>query len=231
MLKKTRILTAGCEMKRFLDIFLSGIAILFFLPFFIPIMIILKFTGEGEIFYFQDRVGKNGDIFKLYKFATMVKNSPNIGTGELTVKNDPRILPFGRFLRKAKINELPQIFNVFLGDMSIIGPRPQTVKYFDYYPEDDQIEICKVRPGLSGLGSVVFRDEEEMCVETNGRTVEQIHVEDIIPRKIKLERWYVANNSIWLDIKIIFATIWIVFFTESRLVEEMFKNIEEKSNE
>jgi lipopolysaccharide/colanic/teichoic acid biosynthesis glycosyltransferase len=211
-------------MKRLLDIILSGIAILFFLPFFIPIMIILKFTGEGEIFYLQDRVGKDRKIFKLYKFATMLKNSPNIGTGELTVKNDPRILPIGRFLRKTKINELPQIFNVFLGDMSVIGPRPQTVKYFSYYPEEDQIEICKVRPGLSGMGSVVFRDEESLCVEKDGRTVEQIHTEEIIPRKIELERWYVLNNSIWLDIKIIFATIWSVFFSESKLPEKILCN-------
>lgn len=189
-------------------------------------MIILKLSGEGEIFYFQDRVGKNRKIFRLFKFATMLKNSPNIGSGELTLKNDPRILPVGRFLRKTKINELPQIFNVFLGNMSIVGPRPQTVKYFSYYPEADQIELCKVRPGLSGIGSIIFRDEEEMCVESKGRTVEDIHKEDIIPRKIRLERWYVKSHTIWVDIKIIFVTIWIVLFPESKIADKMFKGIE-----
>jgi len=212
-------------MKRFLDIILSFISIVLFSPFFIPIMIILKFTGEGEIFYFQERVGENRKPFELFKFASMLKNSPSIGSGELTLKNDPRILPVGNFLRKTKINELPQIFNVFLGDMSIIGPRPQTVKYFNYYPEQDQIYLCKVKPGLSGIGSIVFRDEEEMCVETEGRTVEDIHKEDIIPRKIELERWYVENHSIWVDIKIIFVTIWIIIFSESEISEKMFHDL------
>jgi len=107
-------------MQRFFDIFFSSLALLILLPLLIPIAIILKFTGEGEVFYIQQRMGKGGSMFGLLKFATMLKDSPNIGTGTITVKNDPRVLPIGSFLRKTKINELPQLINILRGDMSII---------------------------------------------------------------------------------------------------------------
>ena len=113
-------------MKRFFDIVLSGLAILCLSPLLIPVVIILKLTGEHYIFYTQERIGLGGKPFGLLKFATMLKNSPNMGAGDITTHNDPRVLPFGRILRKTKINELPQLFNIFLGDMSIIGPRPLT---------------------------------------------------------------------------------------------------------
>ena len=113
-------------MERFFDILFSGIAILILSPLFIVVILILRFTGEGEIFFLQDRIGKGGNKFKLFKFVTMIKNSPDMGTGTITIKNDPRILPFGKFLRKTKINELPQLLNIFFGDMCIIGPRPLT---------------------------------------------------------------------------------------------------------
>ena len=117
-------------MVRFFDIFFSGLALIVLSPLLVPVVIILKFTGEGEVFYLQDRVGKDGKIFKLMKFATMLKDSPNMGTGTVTVKDDPRVLPFGKFLRKTKINELPQLLNILKGDISIIGWRPQTKKYY-----------------------------------------------------------------------------------------------------
>ena len=111
-------------MQRLLDVFLSGIAIILLGPILAPIACVLKITGEGEVFYKQARVGKGGSSFGLIKFATMLKDSPSIGTGEITIKNDPRVLPLGKFLRKSKINELPQLWNIFIGDMSIVGPRP-----------------------------------------------------------------------------------------------------------
>ena len=117
-------------MERFFDIFFSGLALLFLSPLLVPIFIILKFSGEGEVFFLQERIGKGGDVFKLFKFATMLKDSPNIGTGTVTMKGDPRVLPVGKFLRKTKINELPQLLNIFFGDMSVIGPRPLTPKTF-----------------------------------------------------------------------------------------------------
>ena len=149
-------------MERFFDILFSLAALIFFLPLFIPIIIILKFTGEGEIFYLQERIGRNQVPFKIFKFVTMVKNSANMGTGTITMKNDPRILPVGSFLRKTKINELPQLLNILIGDISVIGPRPLTTETFNAYTIEDQRIISKVKPGLSGIGSIVFRGEEEI---------------------------------------------------------------------
>ena len=137
-------------MQRSLDILLSGLALLVLSPLLVPVAIALRLTGEGEVFFIQQRVGRGGQPFGLYKFATMLKDSPNIGTGELTVHNDPRVLPVGRFLRKSKINELPQLINVLIGDMSIAGPRPQTPRCFAAFPPAMQDRIKQVRPGLSG---------------------------------------------------------------------------------
>jgi lipopolysaccharide/colanic/teichoic acid biosynthesis glycosyltransferase len=117
---------------------LATIFISWVLPLWIIVIPILRFTGEGEVFFRQPRVGKDGKLFDLLKFATMLKNSPNIGTGELTLHNDPRVLPVGRWLRKSKINELPQLINVWLGHMSIAGPRPQTPRCFAAYAEEIQ---------------------------------------------------------------------------------------------
>ena len=149
-------------MIRIFDIFFSLLAIIFLSPIFIIISIFLKFSGEGEILYFQERIGKNNKVFKLIKFATMLKNSPNIGTKSITVKGDPRILPMGHFLRKTKINELPQIFNVLFGDISLIGPRPLVQEGVDNYPRELEIEMSKIKPGLSGLASILLRNEEEV---------------------------------------------------------------------
>ena len=153
-------------MIRFFDIVFCSLAIIIIAPILLPIMILLKFTGEGEIFYFQTRVGVN-KTFELIKFATMLKNSPNMGTGSITIKDDPRILPFGRFFRKTKINELPQIITVLLGDMSLVGPRPLTKENFNFYSYDVKKILKSTKPGLSGIGSIVFRNEEEILQGKN----------------------------------------------------------------
>ena len=121
-------------MRRFFDIFFSGLALLFLLPFLFLVIVALRLTGEGEIFFLQARVGFDGKLFKLYKFATMLKDSPSIGTGTVTTKGDPRVLPFGKLLRKTKINELPQLLNILKGDMSVVGPRPLAQRCFNSYP-------------------------------------------------------------------------------------------------
>jgi lipopolysaccharide/colanic/teichoic acid biosynthesis glycosyltransferase len=175
-------------------------------------MFILRVTGEGEIFFLQSRVGLGGKHFKLYKFATMLKNSPSIGTGTVTVKNDPRVLPIGIFLRKTKINELPQLINIFNGTMSVIGPRPQTQRCFDAFPLINQNDIINVKPGLSGIGSVIFRSEEEMINENDDP--DGLYDDVIMPYKGKLESWYVKNNSIFNYFLLITLTI-IVIFTRS----------------
>ena len=187
---------------RFFDILFSLLALLFLLPLFTPIVLILRFTGEKEIFYRQERVGRHGTPFALLKFATMLKNSPLIGSGELTVKNDPRVLPFGRFLRKTKINELPQLFNILIGHISLVGPRPMVPNTFLKYSPEAQSELKKVRPGLTGIGSIIFRDEEKFL---EGKTdPRKFYDEEIIPFKNELELWYVKNESIITYFKVIF---------------------------
>ena len=210
-------------MQRFLDILLSGLALLVLSPLLIPVMLILRLTGEGEVFFVQQRVGRGGQPFGLYKFATMLKNSPNIGTGTVTVKGDPRVLPFGRILRKTKLNELPQLLNIFKGDMSIIGPRPQTRRCFDAFPAESQAQIVKVRPGLSGIGSIVFRDEEELMHAS--QEPERFYDEVIMPYKGKLEEWYVAHQRLWTYLASIFATAWVVVFPSSQLVWRLFRGL------
>ena len=147
-------------MIRIFDIIFSMIALLLLMPVFVPVTFLLLFTGERQVFYFQERVGKNGKKINLIKFATMLKNSPNIGTANITILDDPRVLPFGKFLRKSKINELPQLYNILIGDMSIVGPRPLTKDNFDLYSDAIKTGILSVRPGLTGVGSILFRDEE-----------------------------------------------------------------------
>lgn len=210
-------------MQRLLDIVFSGLALLVLAPLLVPIAIALRLTGEGEVFFIQQRVGRGGQPFGLYKFATMLKNSPNLGTGTVTVKNDPRVLPLGRFLRKTKINELPQLLNIFKGDMSIIGPRPQTQRCFDAFPARSQAEIIKVRPGLSGIGSIVFRDEEELMHASE--EPERFYDEVIMPYKGALEEWYVAHQGLWTYLAAIFVTAWVVLFPESRLAWRVFPQL------
>lgn len=214
-------------MKRFYDIILSGMAILVFSPLLIPVIIILKLTGEHYIFYTQERVGKKGKTFGLLKFATMLKDSPKLGSGDITEKNDPRVLPFGRFLRKTKINEMPQLFNILLGDMSIIGPRPLTRKNFSYYPEEIQKTINNLSPGLSGIGSVIFRDEESIMAKSNMDYTE-CYKTRIAPYKGALECWYSKYNNLWTDFRIIFLTVWVILFPESQLPYKWFKDLPKK---
>jgi lipopolysaccharide/colanic/teichoic acid biosynthesis glycosyltransferase len=214
-------------MKRFLDILISLLSLAVFLPFGIVIAVILRFTGEGEIFFIQSRVGKNGELFGLIKFATMLKDSPNIGPGDITLHKDPRVLRFGRFLRKAKLNEVPQLINVLMGDMSIVGPRPQTPKYFALYPEHVRKRIIDLRPGLTGLGSVVFRDEEVMAGRSGMDQVE-FHRRIVAPYKGELELWYKEHQSLWLDLKLIFLTAWLILLPDSRIHEAIHTELPRK---
>ena len=185
----------------------------------------MSITGEKEIFFFQKRVGKAGKIFSLFKFATMLKNSPNIGTGTLTIKDDERVLPFGKFLRSSKINELPQLFNIFIGHMSIIGPRPLTQNNFNYYSESVRLKITKVKPGLSGIGSIVFRKEEEII--SSELASDRFYENVISPYKGKLEEWYVDNRNLKIYFFAIFITVWTILFSNSSLVWNILKNLPE----
>ncbi|MDO1528152.1 sugar transferase [Fulvimonas sp. R45] len=210
-------------MQRLLDVIFSGLALLVLSPLLVPIAIVLRLSGEGEVFYVQQRVGLGGKPFGLYKFATMLKNSPNLGTGTVTVKDDPRILPVGRFLRKTKINELPQLLNILKGDMSIIGPRPQTQRCFDAFPAPSQAEIVKVRPGLSGVGSIVFRDEEELMHAH--ADPDHFYDEVIMPYKGQLEEWYVRHQGARTYLTCIALTAWVVLFPKSRAAWRMLPDL------
>lgn len=212
-------------MERFFDILFSGLALLALLPLFFPIVLLLRYSGEGEIFFLQERIGKDGEIFNLFKFATMLKNSPNIGTGTVTMNNDPRVLPIGKFLRKTKINELPQLLNIFFGSMSLIGPRPLTAQTFDSYSLETQKIIKKVRPGLSGIGSIVFRSEEEIMY---GKLASVNFYNKIIaPYKGLLEEWFVSNKGLYVYFLTIFTTIYVVFFPKTNIVWKIFRHLPE----
>lgn len=202
-------------MQRFFDIFFVGIALFLFLPLLLPVALILKVTGEGKVLFSQQRVGLGGKSFGLLKFATMLKDSPNLGTGTVTVKNDPRVLPFGRILRKTKLNEVPQLINILLGDMSLIGPRPQTTRCFEAFSIPSQADVIKVRPGLSGIGSIVFRGEEELLHASVNP--DRFYDEVIMPYKGKLERWYVAHQGLKLYFLCIIITVWVVFFPNTQI--------------
>ena len=211
------------RMIRAIDFFLALIAIIFLLPIFIIIIPILRFTGEGEVFYFQERYGLSGKKFNILKFATMKKDSPNLDGGMLTVENDPRILPIGHFLRASKINELPQIINILIGDMSIIGPRPLTEEIISYYDIESKLQILSTRPGLSGIGSIVFRNEQEiLCGVTNRH---DFYSNEIAPYKKKLEIWYVQNKSFFLNLKLILFTALAVLLKSSQLHWYFLKNL------
>jgi len=213
--------------KRFCDILLSTILLLFLSPLLIPIIIGLKLTGEGYVFYKQERVGFKNKKFSILKFATMLKDSPNMTGGVLTTKKDPRITPMGGFLRKSKINELPQLFNIFLGDMSIVGPRPLMDISFKTYSPVIQNIIYDVKPGLTGIGSIVFRDEEDLIthVKNNGEDTWDFYANKIYPFKGELEIWYQSNQSLVVDFKIILVTAWVILNSESNVVYKVFQTL------
>lgn len=211
-------------LKRFFDMGLSTVAIVVLSPLLVPVMIILLLTGEHYIFYGQKRVGYKNRLFQIWKFATMLKASPSLGTGSLTVKNDPRVFPFGRFLRKTKLNELPQVFNILLGDMSVVGPRPQMEVDFVKYPDQVQKEIYDVRPGMTGIGSIVFRDEEKWISAYKGDKHE-FYRDYIAPYKGDLEIWYQEHLSFRTDFMLLFLTAWVILFPRSELVYKVFSNL------
>ena len=208
-------------MPRIIDVLLSILALLVLLPLFIPIVVIILLTGENKVFYLQTRVGYKNKDFKIIKFATMLSNSANMGSGSLTLKNDPRVLPFGSFLRKTKINELPQILNIIIGDLSIVGPRPQMQVDFEKYSDDVQGKIYNVRPGLTGIGSIIFRDEESLIsLAAENENPHDFYKRVIAPYKGELEIWYHSHRSVFLDSQLIFMTAWAIVSPETRLYEK-----------
>ena len=214
--------------KRFFDIVFSLLALLVLSPFLIIIVIMLLLTGEHEVFFKQERVGYKNKIFHILKFATMLKNSPNMGHGDVTVRKDPRITPVGRLLRQSKLNELPQLINILKGDMSFVGPRPLMKAGFDRYSDEMKGKVYDVLPGLTGIGSIVFRDEE-LIITNSPLSPHECYRDVILPYKGALEIWYQQHQNFYTDFMILFITAWSVIFPSNKLVYKVFPSLPKRS--
>jgi lipopolysaccharide/colanic/teichoic acid biosynthesis glycosyltransferase len=210
--------------KRFFDLFFALLALAILSPILLIIIFLLRITGEGEVFYFQERVGLHNRRFSIWKFATMLKNSAKMAGGEITLRRDPRITRVGHFLRLSKLNELPQIVNILLGDMSWVGPRPLMSVSFEQYTPAVQAVVYQSRPGITGLGSVVFRDEELLVTES-GMDPRAFYQQYIFPYKGALEQWYQAHKSFGVDFKLLLLTAWTVIFPKNDLVYHWFDGL------
>jgi len=210
--------------KRSMDVLMSIVLLsVVALPLLIA-GIILRFTGDGDIIFRQYRVGFRNRCFRIMKLCTMRRESPNKGAGFLTVTGDPRVTRFGNFLRKSKLDEFPQLINVIRGEMSLVGPRPVVDRLFLAYPEEDRASIYNVRPGITGIGSVVFRDEAKILDSCNMDPNEFYH-QHIGPYKAQLEIWYQQNVSFIVDLQLLFLTFWAICFSKSKLHERMLKDL------
>ena len=219
--------------KRISDITVALIATVLLAPILMPVIIGLLMTGEGHVWYFQTRMGKKNETFQIWKFATMLKDSVNMKGGLITTKNDPRITPMGGFLRKSKINELPQLINILKGDMSFVGPRPVMPKSFEVYPEPIQKFIYDVTPGLTGMGSLIFRDEEELITKVRDKGLDtwDYYKNEIYPFKGELEKYYQENYGFTTDLKIFIGTILMVLFSNDKIPYLLFPDAPKKKFE
>ena len=192
-------------MKRLFDLITSFIGLVFLVPIFIIVSLLVKISSVGPVFFVQKRIGKNGKIFQMIKFRSMyvIQNS----TSNISVKGDVRITKIGAFLRKLKLDELPELWNVLIGDMSLVGPRPDVCGYADNLIGEDR-KILELRPGITGVASLKYYNEEDVLA-TQDKPL-KFNDEVIYPDKVRLNLDYYHNNNLWIDIKIIFATIFRV---------------------
>lgn len=194
-------------MKRVMDIVVSAAALILLFPILLCIAIFVVLDSEGPALYLQERVGLAGRSFQLFKFRTMHVNADRLQA--ITVgARDPRITRVGYYLRKFKIDELPQLFNVLCGDMSLVGPRPELKKFVDLYNER-QKKVISIRPGITDYASIQFRNENELLVGKHDPVA--YYIKDIMPVKLELNLKYIAERSLWMDIKILFVTVFSIF--------------------
>lgn len=220
-------------LKRFFDFLFSLIGILFAAPIMAVAIVVLRFTGEGSVFFVQERVGHKNKRFKILKFTTMLSAAPEQKHQTNIGKRDPRITPIGAFFRNSKIDELPQMINVLKGDMSFVGPRPlMEVPDFISYPPEVQASIYNVRPGITAIGSVVFRDEAQIIsqVKEEGQDPAEFKSKVIFPYKGKVEMWYNEHQSFWVDFKILLLTAWTLVFPTSQLAYKLFADLPERTD-
>ncbi len=193
--------------KRLFDIIGSWVALLLLLPLMLVIALLIKVDSAGPVFFRQRRLGKGARLFEMYKFRTMVAEAERNGPS-ITARGDPRLTRVGRILRRLDIDELPNLFNVLIGDMSIVGPRPEVPKFLQYYTEE-QRRVFSVKPGLTDLGTLAFRDETSLLDDGDP---EQIYIREILPRKIKLNLEYVKKQSLVYDLIVILRTLALIPF-------------------
>jgi len=199
------------DMKRLLDIILSLLGLIILSPFLLILALTIKIESPGPIFYRGIRVGRNGKPFKIYKFRSMVENADKIGA-DSTSANDMRVTRVGRFIRKFKLDEFSQLINVLIGDMSLVGPRPEVQKFVDMYTEEEK-QILTVRPGITDWASIKFHNEGEIIEASGIKDADEAYALLIRPEKLRLQLQYVEEQSLWTDLKIIFTTIIRLFST------------------
>ena len=208
--------------KRTLDVLISIIGILLSAPLLLTAIFLLIFSGEFSPVYLSYRVGKEGRLFRMYKLRTMSPKKPS--KSPLTGYNDNRISFIGRFLRFSKIDELPQFFNILNGDLSFVGPRPMLPEVFMYYPKSVQKTLNTIRPGVTGIGSIVFRNEQGLFKKVKG-SYEEFYKQEIAPVKADLELWYIKQYSFKVDFKILIYTVVAVVYGQVKSIERRFKNL------
>jgi lipopolysaccharide/colanic/teichoic acid biosynthesis glycosyltransferase len=210
--------------KRIFDF--SGALLLLILlsPALILLIALLLLNNEREVFYRQQRIGFGKKTFFIWKFATMIKNSPLLGAGTITIRDDPRVTSLGRILRATKLNELPQLLNILMGDMSFVGPRPLMHDSFILYPVLLQEAMASVLPGLTGVGSLFFRDEEAF-LSSHKLGPKQCYEVVIMPYKGELETWYLQHLSFKTDFILLLLTFWYIFNPKSQLLFKVFKTL------
>jgi lipopolysaccharide/colanic/teichoic acid biosynthesis glycosyltransferase len=192
--------------KRIFDIVCSLCGLIILCPLFLAIAIWIKCDSPGPVFFRQERVGYLGRLFRMHKFRTMYADASGMS---LTINNDPRITRCGRFLRRFKLDELPQLLDVLAGNMSLVGPRPEVPRYLAHYPEEIKKIVLSVRPGITDMAAIQFKDENKLL--KSATDPEKDYLEKILPLKIKLYQEYIANRSLALDLKLIFRTIKALF--------------------
>ncbi len=207
--------------KRAIDVLISAAGLLVFLPFGVLLVVGCRLSGDGKVFYRQRRLGFRLRPFDMLKFASMRDGSPTTGTGSLTVRDDPRVYAFGRFLRMTKLNEVPQLWNVVRGDMSLVGPRPMLESELDHLPLQTFERVYAVPPGVTGLGSLIFRDEEEI-LSASGRNPHDTYRELVAPLKADIEVWYAEHRTLWMDLSIMVLTAWLIARRRSLAYKTLF---------
>ena len=210
--------------KRFSDIIFSIFGIIITGPIMLFTIIILYLTGEKKPVFNQLRVGKNKQLFRLYKLRTMNSNGA-INSGPITLYNDDRITFFGKFLRWSKIDEFPQFFNVLNGDLSFVGPRPLMHETFYKYKKTTQKKIASIRPGITGAGSVIFRNESFILKTVSQEKQESFYIQNILPYKGQLEEWYIENNSFIMDLKLLIFSVLVIVYSGTKKLNTFFKEI------